>query len=185
MTIQFEGKKQLQREVSTGLAPARLWAVLMDARLLPLWAGPVDRIESCDVRGERVGAVRDCRVHLGGRAGRIVERCVGLIPGQTIAYAVEDDSFGMCRMLAHYGFAISTAPGEAGTTRLRMETYYTPRNTFVSILNLLALRRRLRGVVDELLAGLVRFAAEHEPTTQTRERAPEAERGSEHFSRPA
>lgn len=166
MTIQLQGTKQLDREVSTALAPERVWAVLMDARLLPRWAGPVDRIESCDLEGERVGTVRDCRVHLGGRAGRIVERCVGLIPGQAIAYAVDDDSFGMSRMLAHYSFMISTAAGEAGATRLRMETYYTPRNACASVMNALVLRRRFRGVVDELLAGLVRFAAEYEPSAQ-------------------
>lgn len=162
MTIRMNGTKQLEREVRTTLTVASLWAVLADARLLPRWAGVVDRVESCEAGGEHVGAVRRCAVRLGGRAGRVVERCVAVVPGRSIAYLVDEDSFGISRMFEHYGFRISLAAVDDGTTRIRIETFYTPRNHFFAILNTLVLRRRFRKVVDELLAGLVRFASSRE-----------------------
>lgn len=46
-----------------------------------------------------------------------------------------------------------------GPTRVRMETFYNPRTALFAVLNVLVMRRRFRVVVDELLAGLVQFAA--------------------------
>ena len=46
---------------------------------------------------------------------------------------------------------------------MRIETFYTPANPITAVLNTLVIRRRLRGVVDELLAGL-RALAERRQT---------------------
>ena len=37
---------------------------------------------------------------------------------------------------------------------MRIETFYTPANPIVAVLNKLVMRRRLRSVVGQLLAGL-------------------------------
>jgi len=158
MTSEMKGRKQLERAASADVEPTRLWAVLIDSRLLPKWAAAVDHVEKCDGAGERVGAVRHCRVHLGGRAGQMVERCVELVPKREIAYVVDDDSFGMSRMFQDYGFRITLRPiGDRGT-RVSIETFYTPRNGIYALLNSLVMRRRFRAVVDELLSGLIGYA---------------------------
>jgi hypothetical protein len=43
-------------------------------------------------RGEAVGEVRHCIAKLGGKSGRMVERCVEFAPMTRIAYVVEEES---------------------------------------------------------------------------------------------
>jgi hypothetical protein len=158
MTTEMNGRRQLARSATATATPAAVWAILMDSRLLPEWATVVREVESCDTAGEAVGAVRRCRVELAGRAGTMVERCIGLDPQRQVAYVVDDESFGLRRLLADYGFRISLAPVGPDETRVTIETFYTPRNLLVAMMNGIMMRRRFRGVVDQLLAGLVRLA---------------------------
>lgn len=75
-----------------------------------------------------------------------------------ITYAVDEDSFGMSRMFADYGFRLSLAPNGSGT-QLTIESFYTPRNYFYSLVNTLVMKRQFSDVLDGLLAGLSRYAA--------------------------
>jgi uncharacterized protein YndB with AHSA1/START domain len=163
MTTELVGRRQLTRTATTA-APARaLWSILTDSRLLPRWAPVVHEVERCDPTGERLGAVRRCRVELGGKPGRMVERCVALRPERQIAYLVEEESFGMRRMVADYGFRISLEPVSPAGTRVTIETFYTPRTAVYGLMNALLLRPRLGKVVDDLIAGLIRLAEAGEP----------------------
>jgi hypothetical protein len=158
MTTEMKGRNQLNR---AGIARAQaqtVWNILLDSRLLPTWAPVVREVEACDTTGESVGAVRRCRVELAGKPGAMVERCIGLEPGRHIAYLVEDESFGMRRILADYGFTISLEPLGTDRTRVTIESFYTPRNAAYSLMNAIFMRPRFRRVVDDLLAGLIRLA---------------------------
>jgi uncharacterized protein YndB with AHSA1/START domain len=149
--------KQLTLERLCDASPARVWSVLSDASLLPQWAPAVHDVERCDAQ-ETVGSKRHCRVQLGGRTGSMVERCIECVPLQRIAYAVDEDSFGMTRMFDGYGFCISLDAATTERTRIRIDTYYTPRNVLYATLNALFMRRQFRGVVRQLLEGLARIS---------------------------
>lgn len=157
MSNELSQHKQLTLERFCDASPARVWSVLSDASLLPQWAPAVHDVERCDAQ-ETVGSKRHCRVQLGGRTGSIVERCIECIPLQRIAYAVDEDSFGMKRMFDGYGFCISLDAAATGRTRIRIDTYYTPRNVLYATLNALFMRRQFRGVVRQLLEGLARLS---------------------------
>ena len=103
----------LQIEVTRNIAASqqRVWSIVDDSRLLPQWASAVDNVESCESEGERVGAKRRCRVRLGGRPGYMVERCVERDAPRTIAYVVDEESFGMNRMFDDYGFRLTFKTG--------------------------------------------------------------------------
>lgn len=158
MRYEMKGKRQLSRSVTTTASPGALWGILADSRWLPHWAPAVHDVELCDPTGESVGSVRHCNVELGGRGGKMVERCVDILAERSIAYVVEDDSFGMNRMFADYGFRISLDPLDKHHTRVTIETYYTPRSVPYAWLNAIVMRRQFRRVVDQLLGGLVGLA---------------------------
>jgi hypothetical protein len=68
-------------------------------------------------------------------------------------FLVLDDSFGFIKMFTGYGFTAHFTPAVGGRTVVRIETFYTPANP-AAVLNTLVMRRRLRSVVGQLLAGL-------------------------------
>src|SRR5436190_23917897 len=98
MSDDMKGNKQLTRSAVARADAPSLWGILKDSSLLPQWVPAVHHVERCDVNGESVGSVRQCRVELGGRAGTMVERCIGIVPGRSISYLVDDESFGMRKM---------------------------------------------------------------------------------------
>ena len=152
----MKGDKQLERSQTANVALPAIWDILTDSSLLPQWAPVVDRVEAHDA-SERVGSVRRCAVDMAGRAGNMVERCVDVIPQKSLAYVVDEDSFGMNRMFAHYGFVITLDAVAAERTRVTIATYYRPKNVVYRLMNALIMRRQFRGVVDDLIAGLISF----------------------------
>ena len=148
------GRMQLEREIAIDAPVSTVWEVLSDARLLPEWVPAVDEVVACSADGEAVGTVRHCTVQLARRAGRIVERCVEFNPMTRAAYDLDDESFGMRRMFADYGFALNPIAEAGSRTRVRVDTYYTPRSAFYGLINVMVVRRRFRSVVDGLLVGL-------------------------------
>lgn len=155
----MNGKHQLRRSRSISVPRAEVWAILEDSSLLPRWATVVDQVDCRAPGPETVGSVRECRVNFAGREGSIVERCVAVVPGTTIAYVVDEDTLGFNRMFADYGFTITLAEATSGTI-VRMDTYYTPRNVLTWAMNALVMRRKFAKTVDTLLEGLARLAEE-------------------------
>jgi uncharacterized protein YndB with AHSA1/START domain len=166
----MNGKQQIVRNTTIGAPASAVWAVLSDSRLLPEWAPVVDEVTECSVAGEAVGEVRSCNVRLAGKSGHLVERCTEFTPMTRIAYAVDDESFGMRKLFEHYGFAIDLESVGPDKTEVAIETHYTPRTPLYGLLNRLMMRRRFRNVCDELLAGLRAFA-------ESRDRSPASKAG--------
>lgn len=150
----MQGAKQVERSVWIDATPKSVWAVLEDSAQLSRWAPPVQCVEAHDA-SERVGSARTCAVTMGGREGTMVERCVGRVDERELSYRVDEESFGMTKMFADYGFRIRLAPERDGT-RVSIETFYSPRNVFYGAMNVLMMRRRFGTVVDGLLDGLRR-----------------------------
>lgn len=154
----MQGRKQIERSIDINAPAEAVWQFLTDSRLRPEWVPAVDAVTDCATKGEAVGAVRHCNVTLAGKSGRMLERCVEFMPIRRVAYVVDDESFGMCKMFDDYGFAITLEAHAPNATRARLETHYTPRNPFYGLLNELVLRRRFEKVCDGIVAGLKSFA---------------------------
>jgi uncharacterized protein YndB with AHSA1/START domain len=150
----MEGRRQLERTTEIEAPVTLVWEVLSDSSLLPQWVPAVQEVVACSTEGERVGAVRKCDVELMGREGHMVERCVEFTPMSRAAYVVDDESFGLRKMFADYGFALNLRASGTDRTTVRIETHYTPRNLLYSIMSAVMMRRRFAIVVDALLAGL-------------------------------
>jgi len=148
------GKKQLERELLVNAPLDTTYELFMDNSRLASWAPVVDAVVSESGGDDSgLGRTRTCNVTLDGRRGNMVEKVVDVVPYERASFVVVDDSFGFSRMLKDYGF---TAQFEAagGGTRVRIETFYTPANPIAAVMNMVMMRRKFRGVVDSLLAGL-------------------------------
>ena len=159
--MHMQGTKQLERD-ATARAPAELvYRLFMDNAELANWAPVVDAVtreEGGDDTG--LGVARTCAVTMSGKKGTMVERCVEAVPATRASFVVVADSFGFAKVLTDYGFTAHFTPITNESTRVRIETFYTPANPLAAILNRLVLRRRFRGVVDGLLRGLGTLAEE-------------------------
>ena len=160
----MEGRKQLERTMEIDAPLTVVWEVLSDSRLLPQWVPAVQEVVACSAEGEGVGAVRKCNVELMGRQGRMVERCVEFTPMTRAAYVVDDESFGLRKTFADYGFALNLRASGSDRTSVRIETHYTPRNPLYSMMNAVMMRRRFAAVVESLLAGLKTLSERRAPT---------------------
>ena len=160
----MNGKHQVTRTVEVATYPAAIWGVIADSTLLPQWAGVVTDVTYLGEMEEGVGMTRHCNVELGGRTGTMTERCVEFVPSRRAAYVVDDDTLGFNRMLLDYGFTISLDQRSDRTTRLRIDTYYTPRTPLYALLNRLVLQRRMGKLVDGLLQGLKQISERRSAT---------------------
>jgi hypothetical protein len=154
----MRGRKQLDRHRSVEAPPEFVYELFMDNSELHNWAPPVNKVLD-EVGGDESGLrrTRTCDVTMQGRRGTMVEQCVEARAGSRASFLVVDDSFGFHRMLDDYGFTVSFAEAAHGAL-VRIETFYTPANLLAAAMNVLVMRRKLRRVVDEMLAGLQHLA---------------------------
>jgi uncharacterized protein YndB with AHSA1/START domain len=157
------GKKQLSREATIGAPPDFVYRLFMDNAELANWAPVVERVIK-ETGGDEtgLGTTRTCEVTMQGKRGTMVEECVEAVADTRASFRLVDDSFGFQRMLKDYGFTTHFTNTARGT-QVRIETFYTPSNILWATVNALFMRRRFRGIVDELLEGLRRLAAQRYP----------------------
>jgi uncharacterized membrane protein len=163
--MHMQGTKQLERDTTVNAPVGVVYRLFMDNAELANWAPVVDAVT--DEHGgddTGLGVTRTCAVTMNGKQGTMVERCVEAVAETRASFLVEHDSFGFSRMLTNYGFTVHFTSTTSDLTSVRIETFYTPANPIAAMLNRLVLRRKFRGVVDELLGGL-RTLAEHRHTS--------------------
>jgi len=166
--MRMHGTKQLERHTTVNAPAGVVYRLFMDNAELANWAPVVDAvIDEHGGDGTGLGATRTCAVTMNGKKGTMVERCVEAVPQTRASFLVVDDSYGFNKTLTHYGFTVHFAPAPGERSTVRIETFYTPANPIAAMLNGLVMRRKFRGVVDELLAGLRTHAEQHH--TQSKE----------------
>ncbi len=157
MTSQL-GKKQLSRQTMIGAPSAFVYRLFMDNAELPTWAPPVDSVVK-EMGGDEtgLGRTRICEVTMQGKRGTMAEECVEAVADTQASFHFVEDSFGFRRMFRDYGFTVHFAEIATGT-QVRIETFYTPANIVWATMNALFMRRKFRGIADELLEGLKALA---------------------------
>ena len=93
----------------------------------------------------------------------MVERCVEFTPMTRAAYVADDESFGLRKMFAEYGFALNLQPKGNARTSVRVDTHYAPRNPLFHDESC-GDAPTLRAVVDSVLAGSKTLSEERTPT---------------------
>jgi uncharacterized membrane protein len=125
-------------------APAEtIWALLEDGPRLPEWM-PIVKATTGAV--EVLDAERTCEVEFEGKRGTVRERCVEYEVRRRIAWQLVDDTLGFGRLFDNLGFSFTLEPRSDGTTLVRNDSYYQPRNLLATLLSVVMMRRKFRGI---------------------------------------
>lgn len=123
------GSALQERDVIDVDAPANLiWPLIADSRELPSWGPPV---QSVNVMGdadesERVGIRRRVEARFGKKAGYFLEHRVQETPGRMIAYVIDEDDFGLARLMSRPGFSLELERLGVRKTRVVFSFFHDP-----------------------------------------------------------
>ena len=123
------GSKLQGRDDIVVNAPAPiLWQLISDSRELPNWGPPVKSVEVMDAaEGERLGTVRKVHAAFGQKSGYFVEHRVEHLEGRMIAYLIDEDTFGLDRVLSKAGFSLELDPTRGEATRVIFSFFHDPK----------------------------------------------------------
>lgn len=131
-----------------------LWTLVADSRQLTNWGPPVVSVEALD-GPEQVGSRRIIEAKFGSKRGRFTERrIVHDQASGTMAFVIEDDTFGLGRMLTDIGSLMELDPIDEVRTRLTWSFFHQPRGILGRVMNRLVILRQQR---NNRLAALESF----------------------------
>ena len=127
-------------------APARiLWQLISDSHELPSWGPPVKSVEVLTnaADAEKLGAARKVQAEFGQKSGYFLEHRVEHVDGRKIAYLIDEDNFGISRLLSRPGFSLELEPKGDQATRVTFSFFHDPRGVKGRIMNpLIKLQQR-------------------------------------------
>jgi hypothetical protein len=126
---------------------ATIYALLADFGGIGKLMG--DAVESCELEGSGVGAVR--RVRARGVAGEMVERLEAALPGLLISYSIVAE----CSLpLDHYCAVVTLADAPGGGCAISWGSNWVAKGAPED-----SVRRMLMGLYDSIIDALVRAAS--------------------------
>ena len=126
---------------------ATIYALLADFGGIGKLMG--DAVESCELEGSGVGAVR--RVRARGVAGEMVERLEAALPGQLISYSIVAE----CSLpLDHYCAVVTLADAPGGGCAISWGSNWVAKGAPEE-----SVRRMLTGLYNSIIDALLRAAA--------------------------
>lgn len=142
MTPHLQG----QDEIIVEAPVERLWPLIADSTLLPDWGPPVRKAEvlSPSDQPEGLGSRRRIEADLNGKKGSFVERRTEHLQGRKIAYLIEEEDFGLFRVLTQVGFSIELESAGADSTRVIWSFFHRPKGLLGHLLNRLVILRQQR-----------------------------------------
>jgi uncharacterized protein YndB with AHSA1/START domain len=132
-------------EVVVDAPPDILWRLIADSTEFPTWGPPVTHVEILNPNGgtEAHGATRKVHARFGRKAGHFVEHRVEHVPGRRVAYLIDEDTFGLSRVMTRPGFALELDPMPSGRTRVEFSFFHDRRGVTGYLLNpVIKLRQR-------------------------------------------
>jgi len=111
-------------------APARiLWQLISDSHELPNWGPPVKSVEVMTDAGdaEVLGTRRKVHAEFGRKSGYFLEHRVEHVDGRKITYLIDEEDFGLSRLLSRPGFSLELDPEGEQATRVIFSFFHDPR----------------------------------------------------------
>jgi uncharacterized protein YndB with AHSA1/START domain len=119
-------------------APAEiLWDLIADSRRLPSWGPPVTGVQvlTGEEAPERLGTARRVHARFGRRSGWFLEHRVEHVQGRRVAYLIDEETFGLSRLVSRPGFSLELLPLGNGRTRVVFCFFHDPRGARGRLLN--------------------------------------------------
>ena len=133
-------------EIIVAAPVTKIWSLISDSFRLPEWGPPV---RSVDVLGEfrdpeRLGSRRRVHAEFDGKRGHFVEVRTEHEEGRKIAYLIEEETFGLFKVMSRPGFSLEIEPAGKDATRVVFSFFHEPKGLLGSLLNVLVIRRAQR-----------------------------------------
>lgn len=111
-------KLQGSDTVVVDASPELLWRLISDSTELPKWGPPVTHVEVLTQEGqsEGLGSARKVHAQFGRKAGYFLEHRVEHVPGRIVAYLIDEENFGLARVLSRPGFSLELRPQDDNAT---------------------------------------------------------------------
>lgn len=125
--------------------PALLWRLISDSNELPNWGPPVKSVEvmSAAEHPEELGTPRTVHAEFGRKSGFFREHRVVHEPGHRVAYVIDEENFGLLRVMTRPGFSLELEPMGPDETRVVFSFFHNPRGVFGRLMNpLIKLQQR-------------------------------------------
>lgn len=133
-------------------APAtKVWMLITDIDKLPRINPGV--IKATGVMNQLNG-IRTCEMENKGKKGTMTERLIEFEPEKKTVWTIETDTMGMSKMLTDTRFCFYLEKINDHETRVINESYYTPANFLVSMMNILMMKRMMSKIQGRILNNL-------------------------------
>jgi len=156
MTAKLQGRD----EITIAQPAGRVWPLIADSTLLSLWGPPVNAVELIQPTAgpEGLGSRRRVDARFGGKDGHFIEVRTEHVEGRRVAYLIEEETFGLGRVMTQPGFALEIEPAGPGRCRVTFSFFHNPKGLFGSAMNVLVVLRQQRRNRRAALASLKQVA---------------------------
>ena len=143
---------QLDQKIIINEAAEKVWEIFNDQSLLTKWTQDVQDSQF-DERMASVGQLRKNKCIVNGKLGTIETRCVNMIRKDRAEFIVENDSFGMTKMLVDMSFAAEFRKIDEKKTEFSMLSHYLPKNFLIKLMNPF-IQKKMGKEVEVMITGL-------------------------------
>ncbi len=148
-------KLQVRNEAVIHAPVSKIWAIITNIDLLPqVNPGVIKASGSMN----QLNGTRTCAMDNKGKKGTMTERLIELIPEKKTVWSIESDTMGMSKMLRDTKFCFYLEKIDDTTTKIINESYYTPSNFIVSIMNALMMKRMMSKIQGQILSNVKRLS---------------------------
>lgn len=154
-TSQIQGQDAIIIE-----APAeRLWTLISNSMELCHWGPLVRGVKILtDDEHEGLGTWRRVDAEFDGKQGHFVERRIEHIEGKKMAVLIEEETFGLFKLLSEVGSSLEIEPLDPHRTKVIFTFFHNTRGVLGYIMNGLVILRQQRRNRLAALASLKKYA---------------------------
>lgn len=152
---------QLDQRIVIEAPKEKVWEIFNDQSLLPKWTQDV-QISHFEEKMSSPGQLRKNECIVNGKSGKIETRCVAMFGTDRAEFCVENDSFGMTKMLLNMSFACELKKISETETEFAMLSHYSPKNFLLKLLNPI-IKKKMEKEVEIMNNGLKNFIETGKP----------------------
>ncbi len=146
---------QARNEKMIAAPVQKVWSIITDISLLPK-INP--GVMSASGRMDLEGATRTCEMNNNGRTGSMTEKLVELVPQKSTVWSIEHDTMGMKKMIHDSRFCFYLEAIDENQTKITNESYYTPANFLIKLMNSLMMKKKMGQIQDQILTNIKNIA---------------------------
>lgn len=156
MIIQIQG----QDEIIVDVPVEKMWPLISGSKRLLDWGPPVRGVEIMQqpTKLEGLNSYRRVEAEFDGQRGHFIEKRIEHIEGKKIAVHIEEESFGLFRMITDVGSSLEIESAGPNKTRVIFSFFHRPKGIAGHVMNRLMILRQQRRNRLAALASLKRYA---------------------------